>query len=86
MPICELHHEWPVQLAVATLLSTQTADVRVNMVAPALFEALPHAIAPTGALQRGVDELIRSTGCFATISEKSLDSRVDRHLCRSSEA
>lgn len=61
---CELDHENPFQLAVATILSAQTTDVRVNMVTPALFLRFPDAEALANAPQEDVEELVRSTGFF----------------------
>lgn len=61
---CELDHENPFQLAVATILSAQTTDVRVNMVTPALFRRFPNAEALANAGQQEVEELVRSTGFF----------------------
>jgi endonuclease-3 len=60
----ELHYQTPFQLLVATILSAQTTDVRVNLVTPALFERYPDA----GALAAGdppeLETIIRSTGFF----------------------
>lgn len=61
---CELDHENPFQLAVATILSAQTTDVRVNMVTPALFRRFPDAEELANAGQQEVEELVRSTGFF----------------------
>lgn len=61
---CELDHENPFQLAVATILSAQTTDVRVNMVTPALFLRFPDAEGLANAPQEEVEELVRSTGFF----------------------
>jgi len=61
---CELDFETPFQLAVATILSAQTTDVRVNMVTPELFRRFPHASALANAAQEDVEELVRSTGFF----------------------
>lgn len=61
---CELDHENPFQLAVATILSAQTTDVRVNMVTPDLFARYPDAEALANAQQEEVEELVRSTGFF----------------------
>jgi endonuclease-3 len=54
----------PFQLAVATILSAQTTDVRVNMVTPDLFGRYPDAEALAAARQEDVEELVRSTGFF----------------------
>lgn len=61
---CELDHENPFQLAVATILSAQTTDVRVNMVTPDLFRRYPDAEALANAQQEDVEEIVRSTGFF----------------------
>ncbi len=52
------------QLAVATILSAQTTDERVNMVTPALFRRYPDAHALAAAPQEDVEEIVRSTGFF----------------------
>ena len=44
-PECALTHDSPLQLLVATILSAQCTDVRVNMVTPALFARFPDASA-----------------------------------------
>lgn len=61
---CELDFVDPFQLGVATILSAQTTDERVNMVTPDLFERYPDAKALAGARQEEVEELVRSTGFF----------------------
>jgi endonuclease-3 len=61
---CELDYANPFQLAVATVLSAQCTDKRVNMVTPALFARYPDAPALAGATQADVEEIIRSTGFF----------------------
>ena len=61
---CELNYDTPFQLAVATILSAQCTDVRVNKVTPGLFAAYPDAAAMAGADIHHVDDLIRSTGFF----------------------
>jgi endonuclease-3 len=61
---CELDFASPFQLAVATILSAQTTDVRVNMVTPDLFGRYPDAEALAAARQEDVEELVRSTGFF----------------------
>ena len=64
--VCELDHENPFQLLVATILSAQCTDKRVNMVTPELFAAYPTAEALAEAPLAHVEELVRSTGFFAT--------------------
>ncbi|MEJ2205916.1 MAG: endonuclease III [Gemmatimonadota bacterium] len=61
---CELDFVSPFQLAVATVLSAQTTDERVNMVTPELFRRYPDAEALASASQDEVEEIIRSTGFF----------------------
>jgi endonuclease-3 len=61
---CELDFENPFQLAVATILSAQTTDERVNMVTPALFKKYPDARRLSSARQEDVEQIIRSTGFF----------------------
>lgn len=61
---CELHFQSAFQLAVATILSAQTTDVRVNMVTPELFGRFPDAEALANADQEEVEEVIRTTGFF----------------------
>jgi endonuclease-3 len=61
---CELTFENPFQLAVATILSAQTTDVRVNMVTPVLFARYPDAEALANAQQEDVEEVVRTTGFF----------------------
>lgn len=61
---CALHYTSPFQLLVATILSAQCTDVRVNLVTPALFAAFPDPYKLAVATQEEVEELIRSTGFF----------------------
>lgn len=59
-----LHHENAFQLAVATILSAQCTDERVNSVTPALFERWPTAAAMAGARPKDLEKVIRPTGFF----------------------
>jgi endonuclease-3 len=61
---CELGYRTPFELLVATILSAQCTDVRVNMVTPAVFSRYPTPAALAKARQEDVEELIRSTGFF----------------------
>ena len=61
---CELDHKGAFQLLIATILSAQCTDVRVNMVTPALFKKYPDAKTLAAAKQEDVEDLIRSTGFF----------------------
>lgn len=62
--LCALAYETPFQLLVATILSAQSTDVRVNMVTPALFAAYPDPESLAVADPERVEEIIRSTGFF----------------------
>lgn len=62
--LCALRFENPFQLLVATILSAQTTDERVNLVTPALFASYPTAEDLAGADLGELEELIRSTGFF----------------------
>ncbi len=61
---CELDYTDPYQLVVATILSAQCTDVRVNIVTPELFRRWPDAPALAAASQDDVESVIRSTGFF----------------------
>jgi endonuclease-3 len=60
----ELHYRNAFELLVATILSAQSTDERVNMVTPALFDRYPDAHALAGATSRELEPLILSTGFF----------------------
>jgi endonuclease-3 len=62
--VCALHHKSAWQLLVATILSAQCTDVRVNLVTPALFRAFPTPKAMASASLPELEELIRTTGFF----------------------
>jgi endonuclease-3 len=62
--LCALNHETPFQLLVATILSAQCTDERVNMVTPALFKKYPTTKSLAEAVQEELEEVIRSTGFF----------------------
>ena len=61
---CALTHRDSYQLLVATILSAQCTDARVNMVTPALFEKYPTVEYLARARQSDLEDLIRSTGFF----------------------
>ena len=61
---CELDFETPLQLLIATILSAQCTDKRVNMVTPDLFRTFPDAESLSAADPEKLEELIRSTGFF----------------------
>ena len=64
--LCELDHRNAFELLVATILSAQTTDARVNMVTPRVFARYPDAAALAGAEQSELEEIVRSTGFFQT--------------------
>lgn len=62
--ICALHHDGPFQLLIATILSAQCTDVRVNQVTPELFNRFPDPNSLAEADPQELQELIRTTGFF----------------------
>jgi endonuclease-3 len=62
--LCALDFQTPFQLLVATILSAQTTDERVNLVTPGLFRRYPTAPDLAAANPDDVEELIKSTGFF----------------------
>src|SRR5438094_4271815 len=60
----ELHYQTPFQLLVATILSAQSTDARVNMVTPALFKRYRDARALAKATPAALEPQIHSTGFF----------------------
>jgi endonuclease-3 len=61
---CSLDYETPVQLLVATILSAQCTDERVNKVTPELFRRFPDAPAMAGASLSDLEDLVKSTGFY----------------------
>jgi len=74
---CELDFATPFQLLVATVLSAQCTDVRVNQVTPGLFARFPDAQAMAGADRTEVEELIRPTGFFRSKATSLLELSQD---------
>lgn len=68
---CSLTHDDPLQLLIATILSAQCTDVRVNMVTPVLFKAYPSARTLADAPLEAIEKIIQSTG-FYRAKAKSL--------------
>jgi endonuclease-3 len=62
--VCALEHKTPWELLVATILSAQCTDVRVNMVTPELFKRFPTPAAMAKASLPVLEDLIRTTGFF----------------------
>ncbi|WLT31999.1 endonuclease III [Geothrix sp. PMB-07] len=61
---CALDHQDPFQLVVATILSAQCTDARVNLTTPALFARFPDAASLANARVEEIEALIRSTGFY----------------------
>jgi endonuclease III len=79
---CALDHRNAFELTVATILSAQCTDERVNMVTPTLFEAYPTAEDLAGARQEDVEEIIHSTGFYRNKARNLIgmaDAVVERH-------
>jgi endonuclease-3 len=62
--VCALTHRTPWELLVATILSAQCTDVRVNIVTPELFKRFPTPAAMSKAKLPELEELVRTTGFF----------------------
>ncbi len=79
---CELDFTTPLQLAIATVLSAQCTDKKVNEVTPALFQRYPDAYALAGADRTELEELIRQTGFYrnkASSLQGLAQAVVERH-------
>jgi endonuclease-3 len=61
---CSLDHKSPYQLLMATILSAQCTDERVNMTTPALFKKYPTPAAMAAAPLPDLERLVRSTGFY----------------------
>lgn len=75
--VCALNHRNAWELTVATILSAQCTDVRVNLVTPALFKAFPTPKAMAEASLPEIEELIRTTGFFRN-KAKSIQGAAKR--------
>ncbi|HEV2618530.1 MAG TPA: endonuclease III, partial [Acidobacteriaceae bacterium] len=67
--VCALNHRSAWELLVATILSAQCTDVRVNLATPALFAAFPTPKAMAAASLPELEELVRTTGFFRNKSK-----------------
>ena len=79
---CELDFKTPLQLVVATILSAQCTDKRVNMVTPLLFRMFPTAASLADAPPDKVEEIIKSTGFFRNKTKSLIGlgkALVERH-------
>src|SRR5882724_2430830 len=78
----ELHYSTPFELLVATILSAQSTDQRVNVVTPALFKRYPSAVALARSTPRQLEPQIHSTGFFRAKSRALIgmaQALVDDH-------
>jgi endonuclease-3 len=79
---CELNYSNPLELLIATILSAQCTDKRVNLVTPQLFERFPTAAAYATASETELQNAIKSTGFFRN-KTKSIQSAcraiVEKH-------
>jgi endonuclease III len=81
-PDTELHYRTPYELLVATILSAQSSDERVNLVTPALFQRYPDMHAVAGATPAELEGLIKPTGFFRQKSKALIGmskALVDHH-------
>lgn len=79
---CALVHDTPFQLLVATILSAQTTDERVNMVTPALFKRYPKPEDLAAADPNELEQLIHPTGFFRNKAKSLLgmaNALVEHH-------
>jgi endonuclease III len=79
---CALDHRNPFELTVATILSAQCTDERVNMVTPELFRRFPAPEDLAGARQDEVEEIVHSTGFFRNKARNLIgmaEAVVERH-------
>jgi endonuclease-3 len=75
---CELNYKTPFQLLVATVLSAQCTDKRVNQTTPALFKKYPNPKKMAEAEIRDIQRLVKSTGFYRAKAKniKSLSSKI----------
>lgn len=74
---CALNHKNAFQLLVATILSAQCTDVRVNLVTPALFQKYPTPETLFKAPQADLEKLIQSTGFFRNKAKSLREASAD---------
>ena len=77
-PRVELDHTTPLELLMATILSAQCTDQRVNQVTPTLFAKYRRAVDYANAKPQEVETIIRSTGFFKSKTKRLID--CGRHL------
>ena len=75
---CELNYKTPYQLLVATVLSAQCTDKRVNQTTPALFKSYPNPLKMAQADIKDIQRLVKSTGFYRAKAKniKILSSKI----------
>jgi endonuclease-3 len=79
---CELNHSNPLELLIATILSAQCTDKRVNIVTPLLFKKYPDAAAYARAVSSELENEIKTTGFFRNKAKSIMSccqALVERH-------
>ncbi|MBI1849549.1 MAG: endonuclease III [Planctomycetes bacterium] len=74
---CSLDYQSPLQLLIATILSAQCTDARVNQVTPPFFARYPTATSVAGAPREAIESAIRTTGFFRN-KAKSIQGACER--------
>ena len=77
--ICSLEYKDPFELLIATRLSAQCTDARVNIVTPALFERFPDCYALADANLSEVEELIKTCGLYKSKAKSLVE--LSKMLC-----
>ena len=71
---CSLNYTSPFELLIATILSAQTTDVRVNQVTKTLFNEFPEPHMYTPDAQARIEEIIRPIGCYKTKASRIIQT------------
>jgi endonuclease-3 len=82
---CALVHDNPWQLLVATILSAQCTDIRVNQVTPELFRRYPDPHSMATANQAEIEALVRSTGFFRNKAKNLIGCAMELVRCHDSD-
>ncbi len=82
---CALVHDNPWQLLVATILSAQCTDIRVNQVTPKLFRCYPDAHSMAAADQTELEELVRPTGFYRNKAKNLIGCAMALVCCHAGE-
>jgi len=79
---CELNYKTPFQLLVATVLSAQCTDKRINQTTPALFKKYPNPKKMAVADTRDIQRLVKSTGFYRAKAKniKLLSSKINKEF------